>query len=214
VVGASTSRGDIEAEAVVISAGAWSKALSATCGVNLPIEMSLEQELIVAADAESAPVCCVSSLIDAIYLRPFPAASTPDGKVGVLLGRGYPKEYETVDPDNVPAKTTPEFESELRERVARRQPQLAAAPTVSSRAAVYDFTPDWHPVLGPTKQAAGLYFATGGSGHGFKLGPAIGEMVASAHVNQPVRYASVEPFSVDRFAAGELFTAAYGGNRA
>lgn len=214
VVGAMTSKGDISARAVVVAAGAWSKRLAATCDIDLPIQFSLEQELIVSADPETAPTCCVSSLIDAIYLRPYPSARVPGSKVGILLGRGYPKEYESVDPDAVPANTTDEFETELRERVARRQPRLGKAAKVSSRAAVYDFTPDWHPILGPTEQAEGLLFATGGSGHGFKLGPAIGEMVASAYLKKPVAYAELGAYSLDRFVRGEVFTAAYGGNRA
>ena len=54
----------------------------------------------------------------------------------------------------------------------------------------------------------------GGSGHCFKLGPAIGELVAGAIIGKPVSYASVETFSLARFAEGRELGSSYGGNRA
>ena len=60
----------------------------------------------------------------------------------------------------------------------------------------------------------GLVLATGGSGHCFKLGPAIGEMIAGAIAGRPADYAQIEDFSIGRFASGALFGSTYGGNRA
>ena len=51
---------------------------------------------------------------------------------------------------------------------------------VGGRVGLYDVTPDWHPLLGPVDGLRGLHLATGGSGHCFKLAPAIGELVAGA----------------------------------
>jgi glycine/D-amino acid oxidase-like deaminating enzyme len=212
--GAITSAGEIDARTVILAAGAWSSALAATCGVEVPIEFSLEQELIVAADPATAPRTCVSNMIEATYLRPFPSVATPPGTVGALLGRGFPKTYDPVEPGHVPAEVLPEFEADLRERIAARQPALRDAPVVASRTAVYDITPDWHPILGPTRQLADLVLVTGGNGHGFKLAPAFGEMVAASLVGAPVGYASLDSFSLDRFEKGRLHVAAYGGNRA
>jgi glycine/D-amino acid oxidase-like deaminating enzyme len=45
---------------------------------------------------------------------------------------------------------------------------------------VLDCTPDHQPYLGPVPGVPGLCVAAGFSGHGFKLAPVIGEMVASA----------------------------------
>ena len=60
----------------------------------------------------------------------------------------------------------------------------------------------------------GLHLATGGSGHCFKLGPAIGELVANAIIAKPSSFASVETFSLSRFAENCALTSSYGGNRA
>ena len=71
---------------------------------------------------------------------------------------------------------------------------------VPGDAGLYDVTPDWHPLLGPVGGHEGLHLATGGSGHCFKLGPAIGELVAGAILGKPVGFASVASFSLSRFA--------------
>ena len=120
------------------------------------------------------------------------------------------------DPANYPAQDAlPELVAELRHRLAIRQPVLAAAPLLEARLGLYDMTPDWHPLLGPTAQLAGLLLFTGGSGHGFKIAPAMAEMLAADYTGRPVEYADIRLFSLDRFAnRTSAFTSAYGGNRA
>jgi len=77
-----------------------------------------------------------------------------------------------------------------------------------------EVTPDWHPILGAVDGYDGLYLATGGSGHCFKLGPAIGELVAGQILGRPVDYVDVGSFSLSRFAESRQFASTYGGNRA
>ncbi|MGE5262849.1 MAG: FAD-dependent oxidoreductase, partial [Acidobacteriota bacterium] len=43
---------------------------------------------------------------------------------------------------------------------------------------IYGVTPDWHPVIDEIPAGSGFFVAAGFSGHGFKLGPAVGLMVA------------------------------------
>jgi glycine/D-amino acid oxidase-like deaminating enzyme len=85
---------------------------------------------------------------------------------------------------------------------------------VGGRAGLYDVTPDWHPLLGPVEGIEGLHLATGGSGHCFKLGPAIGELVASALLGRTLVHADIASFSLSRFAEDRAFRSTYGGNRA
>ncbi len=85
---------------------------------------------------------------------------------------------------------------------------------VGGQVGLYDVTPDWHPILGAVDGFEGLFLATGGSGHCFKLGPAIGEMVAGAVLGLKTAYADVDHFSLSRFAEGREFQSSYGGNRA
>ena len=65
-----------------------------------------------------------------------------------------------------------------RELLARRFPALAAAPVVESRVCQYEQTPDGHFIIDRHPGADNVWLAGGGSGHGFKMAPAIGELVA------------------------------------
>ena len=57
-------------------------------------------------------------------------------------------------------------------------PPLAPRTVARSWAGIEAFTPDDLPVLGPVPGVDGLLVATGFSGHGFALVPAIGDILA------------------------------------
>ena len=78
--------------------------------------------------------------------------------------------------------------------------QEAAA--LEAQAAWYTLTPDAQPLLGAVPGVAGLYVATGFSGHGFKLAPAVGLGLAQIVLGEPVSAFDVGFFSPARFAHG------------
>ena len=61
----------------------------------------------------------------------------------------------------------------------KRPPAFESAGLAASWTGVYDVTPDWNPVLGPVDGVPGLHLAYGFSGHGFKLSPIVGRLVAN-----------------------------------
>ncbi len=72
-----------------------------------------------------------------------------------------------------------EFEPEdLMEPAVRRLPVLADLPITSSWYGDYEMSPDHNGMVGTAEEVAGFYYATGFSGHGFMLSPAVGEHVA------------------------------------
>ena len=62
--------------------------------------------------------------------------------------------------------------------LGRRFPELGSAPLLEARVCQYSNTPDGHLVVDTHPDADNLWIVGGGSGHGFKLGPALGEAVA------------------------------------
>ncbi|HYV86559.1 MAG TPA: FAD-dependent oxidoreductase [Patescibacteria group bacterium] len=76
---------------------------------------------------------------------------------------------------------TPSAEGARAARLAlgRRFPALKDAPIVEASVCQYENTPDGRFIIDRHPRAANVFFAGGGSGHGFKHGPAIGELVAS-----------------------------------
>src|ERR1700719_4790186 len=84
---------------------------------------------------------------------------------------------ERVDPDTQSRLATAKGAEEARRFVEERFPALRGAPIVETRVCQYentwngDFLIDRHPAI------ENLWFAGGGSGHGFKHGPAVGQYV-------------------------------------
>jgi sarcosine oxidase, subunit beta len=200
----------IPCESVVLAAGPWSSRLAAGVSVRLPMKVTREQDVIYATGSAKPTPVSISDQVDRIYLRPLTEAGT---KLQ-LVGRGFPKEYEYVSPDYFATDVDRPFEAEVKLRLRRRFPALGPARLFDSRVGLYDVPPDWHPLLGPVEGIAGLQLATGGSGHCFKLGPAIGELIAAAIVGETVEWARIERFSMHRFDRGAPIPSTFGGNRA
>ena len=82
------------------------------------------------------------------------------------------------DPTDGERFVSPETLRDIREYVGFRFPALKNAPLVETRVCQYEQTPDSHFILDRHPAMENVWLAGGGSGHGFKHGPAVGEMVA------------------------------------
>ena len=200
----------LECDTLVLAAGPWTRRLAGEAGLELPLEITREQDVVFATAPEATIPSSLSSQIDRVYVRPAPEY----GEAHLLVGRGFPKQYELVDPDGYDEEVDASFEQDVRERLVARLPRLAGMRPVAARVGLYDVTPDWHPILGRVDGLDGLSLAAGGSGHCFKLAPAIGELVAGEILGRPPAYADVRSFSLERFVEGREFRSTYGGNRA
>ena len=67
---------------------------------------------------------------------------------------------------------------DVREYIAFRFPALKDAPLVETRVCQYEQTPDSHFIIDRHPRMENVWLLGGGSGHGFKHGPALGEMMA------------------------------------
>ena len=84
-------------------------------------------------------------------------------------------EFDPTDGERV---VSPETLKDIREYVAFRFPALRHAPLVETRVCQYEQTPDSHFIIDRHPANENLWLLGGGSGHGFKHGPAVGEMMA------------------------------------
>ena len=82
------------------------------------------------------------------------------------------------DPTNGERIASPETLKDIREYVAFRFPALKNAPLLETRVCQYEQTPDGHFIIDRHPRMENVWLLGGGSGHGFKHGPAIGEMMA------------------------------------
>lgn len=206
VTGVTTSSGNrVAAPAVVIAAGLWAPAVARMAGVSLPIVVGRHPVFVVERDPAFGPPHVVYlDLAGGAYVRP---------ETGGLTLTGSLTDDETqhpMDPEALGGDVGNDEAAETLERTARSVPRLAEGTFRRGWAGAFDITPDWMPILDQTT-VAGLWVAAGMSGHGFKLSPAVGEMMAAlmTRAEPPI---SAAPFRLDRFAtagAGGTFVASY-----
>lgn len=81
----------------------------------------------------------------------------------------------------------------------RRFPAMRGAPLLEARVCQYEQSRDGHLIVDTHPEADNVWIVGGGSGHGYKLGPALGEMAAAQVLGELER----EPFfGLSRFASG------------
>jgi len=101
-----------------------------------------------------------------------------------------------IDPDGADRRPSEEGIEAARDYLARRFPALADAPLVEARVCQYTNTGDGDFILDRHPEADNVWLLGGGSGHGFKHGPAVGELLARSMAADR----AVEPtFRLERF---------------
>jgi sarcosine oxidase subunit beta len=183
-----TSMGRVAASTVVCAAGAWSAAVGAMVGVELPVVPYRRQILVtdrvpgVPADHE------IPMTIDFATTFYFHREGT-----GLLLGMS--------DPDERPGfslERSDDWLPRLTDAIAARAPAVLDAGITGGWAGLYEVTPDHNALIGEAAAPGRFLYATGFSGHGFLQGPAVGEVIRDLYLGrEPV--VDVTPLSVDRF---------------
>lgn len=214
VSGVATGDGEISTGVVVNACGPWGDRIGRMVGIDYTITFSREHEAVFDAPDGFREFPVVSDVPQRLYCRPFPG-----GKV--LVGQGWPKEKEPADPEAYDDGTDEAHLQAMVPKLLNRLPALVPSLSqqgyggayVTGYSGVYDITEDWYPIVGE-EELGGYYSCFGGSGHGFKIGPAIGESLASVIAGRepPVDISSL---SGARFSEGRTFSSVWGaGNRA
>lgn len=106
------------------------------------------------------------------------------------LSRGFKLGEDTAgedwDPTHGDRLVDPERLARARTYLAHRFPGLAGAPLIDARVCQYTMRADSELLVDRHPDVSGLWLLGGGSGHGYKLGPAIGEVAATA-IDQDAR---------------------------
>jgi len=182
-----TDAGPVRTEAVVCAAGAWSRVVGEMAGVDLPVEPLRRQVLttgpVPGADPDTPFTIDFSTSL--YFHREGP---------GFLLGMS--------DPDETPGfelGRSDEWLPRLSAAVERRVPALAEAGIVSGWAGLYEMTPDHNALVGEDPAVSRFLYATGFSGHGFLMGPAMGEVMRDLYLGRPP-VVDVRGFDASRFS--------------
>ena len=204
VTGVRTADGtEISAGTVVVATGVWARPFLLRYGIDVPITVVREQIVMVSPGIDIGQVPVFSDLVSLQYVRP---------EVGgdILFGNSDLTDTTEADPDDYSNRAGEEFVDLTVEKVGTRFPGFTDAAIGSSYAGCYDVTPDWNPVISRTG-IDGLVVAAGFSGHGFKIAPAVGRLVADIVVDGR----SADPripesdFRLSRFAENDLLKTPY-----
>jgi len=202
-----TNRGPISTRVVVNAGGPWATQIHPFPEIPLPLRLSREQDCVIDAPEAFKKNPVVSDAIVGAYSR-----SDVGGRL--LAGLGYPKEEEPCDPDHFDERADADFSQKVLDKLVRRFPALAGIKPHHGWSGMYTITPDWHPIVGKAPGIKGYYLAVGGSGHSFKIGPPIGESLASMIAGKKAEV-DISALRYERFRDNETFGSVWGpGNRA
>ena len=197
VTGLDTTRGPITSARVLVAAGPWTPHVMSTAGINVPIQASRQQVVQLEPPADFGRLeVVIEDMTQGFYAR-------PESRSSVLAGVLEEEAEQVVSADDFSQGVDFEFVTRVSRLWAHRYPGASEAGVRGGYASVYDITPDWQPVLGHVDAVEGLSVAAGFSGHGFKLGPALGECLAALILGEQPEI-DISSFALSRFASGRL----------
>lgn len=174
--GISTADSDLDADAVVVAAGPWSRRIGNLAGVDFPLKPYRTQALVTTPVTLDRDVGPVYDAHRGVYFR-----SEGDG---LLAGDGT--EETESDPDDYEATADFDFLASTGDAIRERLP-VGDVGVRNSWAGLGTATPDGRPLVGPVPEqpgddetVPGLFVAAGTQAHGFMRAPAVGRALAVA----------------------------------
>jgi sarcosine oxidase, subunit beta len=194
VAGVRTRSEVIQAPVVVVAAGAWTPRLLQTVGSSFPVRVKGLDTAVVRCPAELAGhLSCIDNL-QGTYYRP---------DAGGLTIVGVPCQEWDLDPDTASAGHRSEAAADAAQILTHRIPLMERAGLQKVYRAIDGYTPDRQAILDRAPEREGLYVATGFSGSGFKIAPAVGTCMAELILEGKARSVDIRAFRLSRFAEGE-----------
>jgi sarcosine oxidase subunit beta len=173
-------------------------------GIDVPLEPSRHEIATFRRPADfGRPPVIYGDFLRQTYMR-------PEGRDLLLIGSLDPRDAENVvDPDHysggIEWRSVEKFSGDL----LHRYPAMQGGFSRGGWAGVYDVTPDWHPIMDEVPGVQGCYLCVGFSGHGFKLCPATGALMAEFVTTGQTREVDIRFFRLSRFEEGQPIRGKY-----
>jgi sarcosine oxidase subunit beta len=176
---------------LLITAGAWAARLSEQFGEPVPLEPNGPQMSVTEPVPYALPtVIGVFTKIkeEVIYFRQIPRGN-------IIIGGG-----NRCRPDmlNRRAYFKPESLLNQMRQMRRLLPGAEKLNIIRVWSGIESYTPDSLPVIGPSGTVDGLFYAFGFCGHGFQLGPGVGDVMAEL-ISTGSTSTLISPFDIRRF---------------
>lgn len=177
---------------LLITAGAWGQKLSEQFDEPVPLDTHGPQMAVTEPVPYALPtVIGVYTKIpeEVIYFRQITRGN-------IVIGGGYRSK-----PDMLNRRAYVEPRSILNQitQMQRLLPGVGNLNIIRVWSGIESYLPDSLPIMGPSGTVDGLYYAFGFCGHGFQLGPGVGDVMAEL-ISTGSTSTLIEPFSIRRFA--------------
>ena len=203
VAAVKTANEVVETNTAIVATGPWSRRFLLQHGIDLPLEATRHEVIHLKRPLDLLPYHPGGGDIANMgYFR-------PEGTDLTLVGNGN-SEQPVEDPEVFAQRPTQSFIQEVWSRIVRRIPVMEDAEFSTGYAGLYTSTPDSHPVMDKVDGIEGLYICTGFSGHGFKLSPMVGVLMAELVLDGQAKSIDISALRMSRFREGKLNTPAYG----
>jgi glycine/D-amino acid oxidase-like deaminating enzyme len=205
----STTKGDIEAREVVLATGVWSGPIFEALGIPIPLKPVRHPVAIYGRPAEFQGLRpTVFDFIRSAYYKAEGKNLLFVGSMEAELDAASP----AADPDDYDEGVTFEEIEKYSKWTSEVYPVMGSKGTYErGYSGLYDNTPDQQPVIDELSGFGypGIHCLVGLSGHGFKLCPEFGRVMASQVVDGRFEDYDVSVFSLKRFGEGKLLTGRY-----
>jgi sarcosine oxidase subunit beta len=183
----------VAAPTALVCSGAWAGTLSAAFGEPVPMQahgptMAVTEPM----PYGIVPVVGVSSKVahEIVYFRQV--------KRGNIVFGGGARNAAYLDERR--ANVRPEHTLAQLHELRRLAPALGRLHVLRVWSGVEGYMSDDLPIMGPSARVSGLYYDFGFCGHGFQLGPGVGDVMAEL-IDTGTTTTPIEPFHIGRFAS-------------
>lgn len=185
---------------LLITAGAWGSKLSEQFGEPVPLETHGPQMAVTEPVPYSLPtVIGVYTRIpeEVIYFRQIERGN-------IVIGGGYRSRPDML---NRRAHVEPRSTLNQIQQMRRLLPAAVNLNIIRVWSGIESYTPDSLPVIGASGKVDGLFYAFGFCGHGFQLGPGVGDVMAQL-ISTGQTSTHIEPFDIRRFSPAPTLSSA------
>lgn len=197
-----TTAGAFQAERLIITAGAWTRGLLASIGLDLPLQPVRCQEAhfqpVTAPNnftADHMPVF-ISHGTDEHGHKAYGLPSVDGSGVKVAYHGGTPVD----DPSQIDYEPSPEMVEHIRTFARKHLPVIGDSPLALTRICLYTMTPDEHFIIDRHPEHSHVIIASPCSGHGFKFSTLIGRILTDLALRGRTEY-DISLFNVNRFVS-------------
>jgi sarcosine oxidase subunit beta len=205
VTGVDTNEGRYQCGTLVLAAGPWAAQLARSARCRLPVQACRTQVALFRRPPDFGRRGAVyGDFVQGIYFKPTHGEMI---HAGSLAGEEL---HDPVDPDSYNEAADGAWLPQMRQRLSRRYPAMHRGYGRGGYGALYGITPDWHPILDRLPGLQGAYCAVGFSGHGFKMSPIVGQLMAELIVDGQAAALDITPLRLARFDENDPVKTPYG----